>query len=231
MANLAEQVYRDLRKDILEVRIPPGEKLSEAQLAIRFNVSRAPVRDAITRLQQDHLVQVRPQIGTIVAPISEATIMNVLEVRLLLEPHAAEKAAANLSAEDRERLAYQFDRLAALEPGSEARKNKLYETDAMLHALIWERCGNPEIKLILDRYRGEIQRIRLSNAELGNRLAPSEKEIRSIFEALTKGDGPRTAKALALHLDNIRNAVKAIFAALSGSSSTSGSKRTLKNDS
>jgi GntR family transcriptional regulator, rspAB operon transcriptional repressor len=224
--NISEKVYDELRRDILEARIPPGEKLSEVQLANRFGVSRAPVRDAITRLQQDHLVQVKPQIGTIVSPISEETISNVLEVRILLEPHAAEKAAANFTDEDREILSYHFDRLSKLDPDSEARKRKLYETDALLHNLIWDRCGNPEIKFILDRYRGEIQRIRLSNAELGNRLAPSEQEIRAIFEALDRGDGAETARALGLHLENIRKALKTIFAALSAGVSVKSQKET-----
>ena len=219
MRNLAEQVYGSLRQDILEARIPPGEKLSEVQLAERFGVSRAPVRDAITRLQQDHLVQVRPQVGTIVSPISEETIMNVLEVRILLEPHAAEKAAAKLTDEDRELLSFHFERLAKLEPDSEDKKRKLYETDALLHNLIWERCGNLEIKSILDRYRGEIQRIRLSNAELGNRLNPSEQEIRAIFDALAREDGPQAAQALKMHLGNIQRAVTTIFAALTEKSS------------
>jgi len=221
MKNLSEQVYDSLRRDILEVRILPGEKLSEMQLAARFRVSRAPVRDAITRLQKDHLVQVRPQIGTIVSPISQQNILNVLEIRMLLEPHAAKRAASNFTDQDRELLAYNFHLLSKLEPESEARKRKLHETDALLHQLIWERCGNPEIMLILDRYRGEIQRIRLSNAELGNRLNPSEQEIRAIFDALVHGDGPQAARALRVHLENIQGAVVTIFAALAaGDTST-----------
>jgi DNA-binding GntR family transcriptional regulator len=142
--------------------------------------------------------------------------MNVLEVRILLEPPAARRAASNFTEDDRELLSHHFQRLAMLDPDSKAKKRMLYETDALLHNLIWERCGNPEIKLILDRYRGEIQRIRLSNAELGNRLAPSEQEIRAIFDALHRGDGDATSIALTQHLENIREAVKVIFSALSG---------------
>lgn len=163
-------------------------------------------------------MQVRPQVGTIVSPISEDMIMNILEVRILLEPHAAQMAASRITEEDRELLSQHFDRLARLGFDSEARKRKLFETDALLHDLIWQRCGNPEIGLILDRYRGQIQRIRLSNADLGNRLAPSEQEIRAIFDALNRGDEIESAKTLTAHLENIRTAVKSIFAALSGGS-------------
>ncbi len=212
--NLSEKIYDCLRQDILTARIPSGEKLSEVQLAERFGVSRAPIRSAITRLQQAHLVQVRPQVGTIVSPISEEMIMNILEIRILLEPHAAQRAASELTEDDRYALSQHFDRLSKLPPDSEARKLKLFETDALLHDLIWQRCGNPEIVQILDRYRGQIQRVRLSNADLGHRLAPSEQEIRAIFEALNRSDGIESARALTVHLENIRKAVKSIFASL-----------------
>jgi DNA-binding GntR family transcriptional regulator len=211
---LSDRVYDALRRDILATRIRPGEKLSEAQLAARYGVSRAPVRDALSRLEQDNLVVVRPQIGTIVSPISEDAIMNILEVRMLLEPEAARKAAGNLTEDDRETLSRHFERLAQLEPGSETKKRALFETDGLLHSVIWERCGNPAIKRILDGYRGAIQRIRLSNAEFGNRLEPSEQEIRAIFSALHRGDGAESARAIAQHLENIGKALRSIFASM-----------------
>jgi len=211
---LSDRVYDALRQDILATRIQPGEKLSEAQLAARYGVSRAPIRDAFARLEQDRLVEVRPQVGTIVSQISEDAAMNVVAIRLLLEPPAARAAASNLTDEDRERLRTAFERLSSLAPNSEAKKLQLFETDGLLHALIWERCGNPEVKRILDRYRGQIQRVRHSNAELGNRLQPSEREIREIYQALLRGDGEGSARALARHLKNIGRAVKSIFAAL-----------------
>src|SRR5690606_42140978 len=86
-------IYEAMRDDINNLRLKPGEKISEVRMAKKYNVSRAPVRDAIRRLQQDKLVLVKPQIGTIVAPVSLEKARDSCQVRLLLEPYAAEIAA------------------------------------------------------------------------------------------------------------------------------------------
>jgi GntR family transcriptional regulator, rspAB operon transcriptional repressor len=208
--NLADHIYESLRKDILELRIIPGEKLSEVQLAQKFSVSRAPVRDAISRLHQENFLIVKPQVGTMVMPVSLQKARDILQVRILLEPFAARLAVPNLVKEDLESLDFQFLRLGKAEEIGE-KKKRLYEADSVLHNLLWERCGNAEIKNILDKYRGEIQRIRLSNAELANRLMPSEKEMREIYKALVARDSVRAGKAVLLHLKNIQKAVEKIL--------------------
>ncbi|HSR13151.1 MAG TPA: GntR family transcriptional regulator, partial [Thermodesulfobacteriota bacterium] len=147
--NLAGRIYESLRKDILELKMKPGQKLSEIQLARKFLVSRAPVRDAIRRLHQENFLLVKPQVGTIVMPISLLKAMDILEVRIRLEPFAAALAAPKITNEDIDLLNYYFLRLANKEALPD-RKKKLYEADAIVHNTIWERCGNEEIKTILD---------------------------------------------------------------------------------
>lgn len=208
--NLAVSIYQALRRDILELRFQPGERISEVLLAKKYRVSRAPVRDALRRLEQEKLVIVKPQVGTMVLPVSLGKAREILQVRLLLEPFAAEAAARKITDEDIELLDFHFSRLARVKDGEE-KKRRLYETDALLHGIIWGRCGNREVKDILDRYRGEIQRIRLSNAELGGRLIPSEQEMRRIHRALVRKDAKGAREAILLHLKNIQKGVESIF--------------------
>ena len=80
---LTEEVYDRLREDIINLRLEPGEKVSEERLARRYSVSRAPIRDAIQKLLQEELVLVKPQVGTIIMPISLMRIRDVVEVRML----------------------------------------------------------------------------------------------------------------------------------------------------
>ncbi len=101
---LTDHIYESLRDDILELRLRPGEKLSEVKLAERYGVSRAPIRNVIARLEQAKLVVVRPQIGTLISPISFEKLLDILEVRLLLEPQAAAAAAERIDAGDLELL-------------------------------------------------------------------------------------------------------------------------------
>ena len=88
-----ERVYRLLRDWLITAKLPPGEFLSEADLAERCGTSRTPVREACTRLMQDHwLTRIRRK-GFMVTPISVRDIVDLYDYRKLLECYAAEKVA------------------------------------------------------------------------------------------------------------------------------------------
>ena len=92
-----ERVYRILRDWLITAKLPPGEFLSEADLAERCGTSRTPVREACTRLMQDHwLTRIRRK-GFMVTPISVRDIVDLYEYRKLLECHSAEKLAQTAS--------------------------------------------------------------------------------------------------------------------------------------
>ena len=75
-----EFVYRTLRDAILRCELQPGERLVIDDLARRLNVSIIPVREALQLLQAESLVQVVPHVGTSVAPVSRASIIDVFAV-------------------------------------------------------------------------------------------------------------------------------------------------------
>jgi len=208
---IGDQIYKALRREIIEMQIKPGEKLSEVQVAERFNVSRAPVRDAIRRLQQENLVLVKPQVGTIVSQIFPAEATEICEVRLLLEPHATFIATGRISDEDLTRLKEAFDRMLTLPEGSDERRALVFTTDNELHKTIWLACDNREIDRILDRYLDRMRRIQLATVELANRLAPSEQEMRRIFEGLLARDAARARDAMHSHISNIKKAIDEVM--------------------
>ncbi len=100
-----ERVYRILRDWLITAKLPPGEFLSEADLAERCGTSRTPVREACTRLMQDHwLTRIRRK-GFMVTPISVRDIVDMYDYRKLLECFAAEKLAQTGSHEQIRELA------------------------------------------------------------------------------------------------------------------------------
>ena len=205
------QIYKTLRREILEMIVKPGEKLSEAQLAEKYQTSRAPVRYAIQRLEQEKLVQVKPQIGTIVAPIPPNAAKEICQVRLLLEPFAASIAAKEMSEEQRQNLKKAFEELQCIPEGSEEKRQKIFETDLLLHRNIWKSCGNSEIYNILKKYSELMNRIRLATAKLANRLLPSEQEMNEIYEALMSRDSEKAHEAMVKHISNIRDAIEEVL--------------------
>ncbi len=205
---LADEIYEVVKQDIIELRIKPGEKISEAKLAQRYNVSRAPIRNVIQKLQQEEFVLVKPQVGTIIMPISLKKAQDILQIRLLLETHAAEKAAERVTDRELEQLEASFQRLKRRQKDSEEKRKELFATDSLLHQIIWMLSGNREIFTIINNYRDETNRIRLSTLELANRLVPSEEEMRAIYQALKNRNPQKAREAMRMHISNIMKAIE-----------------------
>lgn len=96
---IATRVAGVLRAEILAARLPPGEKINLDRLRERLNVSLAPVREAMTRLAADDLVEFEEQRGYRVAPVSAANLAEIARLRLALEPLALDTAIATGSLE------------------------------------------------------------------------------------------------------------------------------------
>lgn len=97
--NLADHAYEQLHSAITEGRLQPGERLSDAALAAQLSISRAPVREAITRLETVGLVVSRGR-GWSVIELRDRDLEEIYTYRASLEAFAAERAAQNATDED-----------------------------------------------------------------------------------------------------------------------------------
>src|SRR5258705_7707114 len=84
--NRSEEIYEQIYVALLEHRLTPGTKLAEERLATIFNASRARVRDALSRLAYEQIVEVFPKKGWFVAKPSVDQARDVFEARRLIEP-------------------------------------------------------------------------------------------------------------------------------------------------
>src|SRR5260370_24959039 len=92
---LRDNVYENLRSDLLTCRLAPGDDMREQELAERYAVSRQPVREALLGLGGGHLVRVQPRQGYRVNPISLSDARDLLRFRLALEPACVAEAIEN----------------------------------------------------------------------------------------------------------------------------------------
>ena len=106
---LADQVFERLQQAIVEGDIPAGSKISEAALARNLGISRAPLREALTRLEACHLIERRPNIGARVVALSPRHLLEIYHIRESLEGLAARLASENMSNEDIAGLARLLD--------------------------------------------------------------------------------------------------------------------------
>jgi len=93
--SLSDRAYEAIRDGILFHVFEPGAIITEGALGERYGIGKTPVREALVKLEQEHLVQSRPRKGYEVAPLTLARARDMFLVRRLLEPPAARLAAAN----------------------------------------------------------------------------------------------------------------------------------------
>lgn len=101
---LPERIYRQMRQEIVEGKIPAGSKISEPELAKRYGVSRAPLRETISRLEACRLVVRKPNVGARVVSLSLSSLLELYELREVMEGLGARLAARNMTDTEREDL-------------------------------------------------------------------------------------------------------------------------------
>lgn len=146
----AEQVALSLREQILSGTIAAGSRLGEAELAGQLSVSRTPIREALSRLAAEGLVDLQPNRGARVVSFDRAQLHQIFELRLRLEPYAVHQAVPNL---DPSRLA-ELDELAGemLRVGRPGRGQDLaaiVELNRRFHNRFIEAAGNPALAAAL----------------------------------------------------------------------------------
>jgi DNA-binding GntR family transcriptional regulator len=202
------EAYEKIKRGILDLRYRPGEKLSETRLAEDLNLGRSPIRTALTRLAGEGWIKVLPQSGTFVRELSPQDVTDLAELRLLLEAHAAQRAAERIGPDDLNLLRTEFESLKA--KGVDGHFDEFLRLDDRFHTTLHRVAGNQRVAEILQNLRDQIHWIRVVNAIVPGRVAESLKEMDRVLFALERRDGEEAAKAMRQHIGNIANSFATI---------------------
>ncbi|WP_127506599.1 GntR family transcriptional regulator [Actinoplanes solisilvae] len=140
MRAAAEQVAESLRDEILAGVFPSGARLGEAELAGRLSVSRTPVREALSRLAAEGLVEIQPNRGARVVTRTPDELREIFEIRLRLEPYAVCRAVPRLTARQLDEL----DDLATTMV-TVGRSSTLVDLNRCFHGLFIDAAGSPPL--------------------------------------------------------------------------------------
>ena len=195
-----EIAYSLLRQTILNGQLPPGQQLREASLARSIKVSRTPVREALSRLEHDGLV-VRNERGIVVRERSPDEILDLYQVRILLEQTAASDAAVRRTTADlfalRRLVANRLDEASGAE--DVVRRNRDF------HHAIWRASHNNASIDLLERLDLHLARYPATTLVYPGRKESAQKEHEELFAAIEASD-PVAAAAVALrHFTEARN--------------------------
>ncbi|PYI69007.1 GntR family transcriptional regulator [Arthrobacter livingstonensis] len=208
--SLSEQAYRNLRDQLIMLEIRPGEAINDSAVAAKLGIGRTPVREALKRLEIDHLVISYPRRGTFATRVDITELADISEIRELLEPLAARRAARTATADMRARLRELAADIAGSGPGG-ADQQALMRYDIMVHRQIYAAAANPHLEDALIRYDNLATRIWCLVLDKIPSVAGHIIEHVELLEAIADGDA-ELAGSLALgHVTSFEKTVRSVL--------------------
>lgn len=200
-----ERVYRILRDWLITAELPPGEFLSEADLAERCGTSRTPVREACTRLMQDKWLSCIRRKGFLVTPISVRDIIDMYQYRKVLESFTAEKAAQTASAEQ---IAGLRD-LVAPENDATAELGEILRANQSFHRRLGELAGNHRVMNQINLTLAYVTRL----DTLCTQTVPGWIGHSDILRSIEAHQPGKARRAMEIHIDESRDKMIKLFSA------------------
>ena len=208
--SLASQAYERLKEKLILLDIRPGEPINDVALAAEFGVGRTPVREALKRLETDHLVVSYSRRGTFATVVDVTELGAISDIRQLLEPHAARRAAENatplLRAELR-RTAEQVRHLTLVDGD----RSEFLREDMAVHHLIYRASANPHLEDVLIRYDNLATRIWCLVIDKVPDLAEHIRHHAELLEAIADGDGDTAARLALDHVTGFEQAIRRVL--------------------
>ena len=209
--SLADQIFEKLERDILVGKYERGEILTELKLSENLGVTRTPIREAMRRLEQEHIIQATPK-GSMVVGISPADIEAIYEMRMRIEGLAARYAAEH--ATDEELL--ELKDILELQSFYIEKKDaeRIMDCDSKFHRMVYEVTGSVPLCDTLTELHKKIIKFRRVSVEMTERARHSYEEHLSVYEAIAARDGELADKLMTEHVGKARENIRKKIAAL-----------------
>lgn len=195
-----DAIFLALRDEILTGIHQPGTPMREVALAQRFGVSRTPVREALSRLQQERLLE-RVDRGLRVPQIDPQQVIQIYDMRILLEQEAAAQAARARQFTDLMRLEALVERDRALvDPDDHTR----ITTNLEFHAAVWSCTHNPVLQDLLERLSTHLVHAPKSTLSTKDRWEAALDEHERLVRAIEDQDEQAARTTAREHMETAR---------------------------
>ncbi len=204
----ADVVFDRLYDDIVSLELLPGTKLSEADVAIQFGVSRQPVRDAFNRLGSRGLLRIQPQRATMVEKFSMQGISTARFVRLAIELETAKVATAQWNDVHRSRFEDILE--AQTEAVEQSDFRRFHTLDEDFHKAISEVAeASAAFDLVLQK-KAQIDRLCVLSLKQPTEMLELVSDHLKIYEAIASGDQNKVEASMREHLTRIDKTVNTV---------------------
>jgi len=197
----AGRAYAELRQRVLDGRLPAGHRLKEAELATDLGISRTPIRQALSRLNLEGLLDFRPNVGATVAVWSEVQIEHMFRIRAMLEPYASEIAASSISDDEVEDLR---ELCAVMESAARRVRGKDLESLAAanerFHRTIIDAARSDHLAKLITLAVDAPLTLRIFGRYSKEEIERSMRHHREVVDALAHRDPLWAASAMRTHI-------------------------------
>ena len=200
--SLADQIFANLERDILTGVYPRGSILTELSLSEALGVSRTPVREALNRLEQQHLVEDCGK-GLLVLGITAEDARIIYQIRERLEGLAAAACASRITEEEVNSLRELIDLQLFYAQRNDSEKVKQLDSD--FHKSIYRYAGSAVYYDTLMPLHTKIQKFRKATVESTGKAAQSAEEHRAVLNAIASHDEAAAEKAMTAHIRSAGN--------------------------
>ncbi|MDR3514242.1 MAG: GntR family transcriptional regulator [Azospirillaceae bacterium] len=208
---LSGQVFDHLRDEIVRGALPPGTPMAELDLCARLGVSRTPVREALIKLAEEGLVQIYPQRGTFVAPISIEAAREAQFVREHLECALVAEAVRKIDATSLREI---NEIIARQEQAQrEGTPEMFYEADEAFHDAIARVSGHMRVREVVRRAKLHFDRVRYLSLQDAGRIPLLINQHKEIVEGLANCNETHAVAAMRRHLREVFRVLDALPAA------------------
>ena len=211
MASLSarEQAYQTIRSRIITMELKPGDPLNDRELAEQMGISRTPMREALIMLNIAHMVDIKPQSGTHVAPID----LHLMELeqfsRYTLEKEILTRMCGRLTPEQEAGYRQLIEAYRVLEASPEEpdREMRLLELDNAFHRRAFELCGMEHHFDHMLASLQHVERIRKFSLQTNENKSVCDAHTR-ILEMVLHGTAEELGEALESHLNRYKLSVE-----------------------
>lgn len=203
-----DDIFDYLHEEILALRLRPGDKISEAEIAARFGVSRQPVRDAFSRLATQNLLLIRPQRATEVKRFSTREIVKSRFVRAAVEQEVLRRASSLCAEDGSARLDAQLAAQALAVADGNA--DRFAVLDYAFHEVL---CSIAQVDFAFEvilTEKSKVDRLCILSLSKGDRLPDLLADHQEIAEAVKSHDAERAVASGMRHLSRLDRTIEQI---------------------
>lgn len=202
-SSLPMLVQEEIERLIMTGELAVGSRINESDMAVRFNTSRGPVREALRSLEEAGLLRTEKNRGMFVREISFEEADEIYELREALEEIIGRRVARAITADGVDRLRAMID---AMRVAAKAESLEQYaQLNLQFHDILLDTAGSKKLTETYQRLIKELSLFRMRALDDGGGLGVSVDEHSAIVEAIASGDAERAGQALRQHVADSRN--------------------------